>query len=93
MYAVTVTFVVKPEMMPSFLPLMARNARISRKVETGCQHFDVCRDGDIVFLYEVYDDRTAFDAHLASAHFQEFDAAVSSMIQEKQVRLFNEVIR
>jgi len=38
-----------------------------------------------VFLYEIYRDRGAFDAHLASAHFQSFDAATRPMVASKQV--------
>jgi quinol monooxygenase YgiN len=40
-----------------------------------------------VFLYEVYDDRAAFDAHLATAHFKRFDAAVAPMVASKAVRI------
>ena len=38
-----------------------------------------------VFLYEIYDDRAAFDAHLASPHFRAFDAEVGPWVQDKQV--------
>ena len=93
MFAVCVTFRIAPGRMDEFLPLMVGNARLSRHEEPGCRHFDVCRDGDEVFLYEVYDDRAAFDAHLASAHFRAFDAAVERMVADKQVRLYEEVIR
>jgi quinol monooxygenase YgiN len=93
MYAVTVHLEIKPDRMDSFLPLMMENARRSRETETGCQQFDVCRDGDTVFLYEIYDDRAAFDEHLASAHFRAFDAAVAPMVAEKVVTLYEEVLR
>jgi len=93
MYAVTVTFRIHPGQKDSFLPAMIANARTSQKDEPGCQQFDVCHDGDEVFLYELYDDRAAFDAHLASAHFKAFDAVVTPMIAEKHIRLFEEVIR
>ena len=75
------------------MPLMIKNAQTSRDVETGCQMFDVCRNEDLVFLYEVYDNRAAFDVHLASDHFHEFDAAVADLIEKKQVHLFDEVTR
>jgi quinol monooxygenase YgiN len=93
MFAVTVTFRIHTGRMDDFLPKMTTNARTSRAVETGCQQFDICRDGDTIFLYELYDSRAAFDAHLASDHFKSFDAAVGPMIAEKHVVLFNEVIR
>lgn len=93
MYAVTVLLHVKPGMMQAFMPLMVKNARTSREAEPGCQMFDVCRDDDAVFLYEIYDDRAAFDAHLASDHFRAFDAAVAELVESKQVQLFDEVTR
>jgi len=93
MFAVTVTFRIHPDQMSAFLPLMVENARRSRTDEPGCQQFDICRDGDSVFLYEIYDDRAAFDAHLQTAHFLAFDGATQDMIASKEITLFPEVIR
>lgn len=93
MYAVCVTFKIHPEQMEDFLPLMVANARTSRAKEAGCQMFDVCVRDEEVFLYEIYDDRAAFDLHLASAHFKTFEAGVAHMVASKQVALFDEVIR
>jgi quinol monooxygenase YgiN len=53
--------------------------------------FDVCRSArpEHVFLYELYDDdRAAFDAHLAAAHFKAFDAAVKAMVASKAVHAY-----
>lgn len=93
MYVVTVLFRVQPDRMEDFLPLMIENARQSLEHEQGCRQFDVCRDGDEVFLYEVYQDAAAFDLHLQSPHFRTFNAATSSMVAQKDVRLFDEVFR
>lgn len=93
MYAVTVTLQVKSGMIQTFMPLMIKNAHTSRREEPGCQMFDVCRDENTIFLYEIYDDRAAFDAHLTSDHFQAFDTAVADMVIDKQLRLFDEVTR
>ncbi|MCV2888793.1 antibiotic biosynthesis monooxygenase [Ruegeria sp. XHP0148] len=93
MFAVTVSFRIHPERMAAFLPLMIENARASRDLEPGCRQFDICRDGGEIFLYEIYDDRRAFDAHLASAHYRTFDVAVADMVVEKTVRFYEEVIR
>ena len=89
MYVVIVDFQIKPERVAEFMSLMVENARASRETEPGCRQFDVCVDpGDKtrVFLYELYDDRAAFDAHLATAHFKRFDAAVAPMLASKAVR-------
>jgi quinol monooxygenase YgiN len=94
MYVVTVEFDIKPQHFASFLPLMRENAHTSVETEPGCRQFDVCLDparANSVFLYELYDDRAAFDAHLASAHFKRFDAAVRDMVANKVVRTLQRV--
>ncbi|MCZ0963946.1 putative quinol monooxygenase [Paracoccus benzoatiresistens] len=94
MYAVTVTFTIAQDRMADFLPLMLENAQTSLAEEPGCHQFDVCTDPglpDRVFLYELYDDRAAFETHLQSPHFRSFDAAVTAMFAEKSVACFAEV--
>ncbi|WP_170474505.1 putative quinol monooxygenase [Ruegeria arenilitoris] len=95
MFAVTVTFTLKPGVREVFLPLMIENAASSLRNEPGCRQFDVCvgDESQTVFLYEVYDDAASFEAHLESAHFKSFDTAVANMIANKTVVLFSEVIR
>ncbi|MEM7318570.1 MAG: putative quinol monooxygenase [Pseudomonadota bacterium] len=95
MYAVTVAFRLRPGNRSRFMTLMIENARLSRQIEDGCQHFDICcgDDPDALFLYEIYDDKQAFADHLESEHFKAFDAAVADMIDRKEVKLFDEVIR
>ena len=91
MYVVTVDFHIKTARIESFLPLILENARISRERETGCRQFDVCiseDDPEHVFLYEIYDDRTAFESHLASAHYRAFGAATEEMIASRDIRVF-----
>jgi|TARA_R110002124_G_C8573108_1_gene481582 quinol monooxygenase YgiN len=93
-YAVVVTFVVKPEALAEFMPLMHVNAQASLAHEEGCLQFDVATDPDRageVFLYEIYANRAAFDAHLASTHFKTFDAAVANMIASKEIRTYAQV--
>ena len=94
MIAVCVTFDIKPDQMAAFMPLMQAQASNSLRAEPGCRHFDICTVGahdTRVFLYELYSDRAAFDDHLASEHFKEFDAAVAEMIKEKSVAIYGEV--
>ena len=88
MYVVTVEFGIDPAQWAQFMPLMVENARRSRSDEPGCRQFDVCVDParpGTVFLYELYDDRAAFDAHLASPHFKAFAAATQTMIVNRRV--------
>lgn len=96
MFVVVVTFHIKLDQFGAFLPLMLQNAKASLDNETGCSQFDVCineAQAGIVFLYEVYSDRAAFDLHLASNHFAEFDLAVASMVETKQVQTFTRVLQ
>ena len=91
MYVVTVVFAAKPEHLDDFLPAMNANAQASLEREEGCHQFDVCQDPEnpnVIFLYELYTDRAAFDVHLASEHFQDFNALTADWVADKQVRTF-----
>ena len=94
MFAVTVTFVLKPDSAEAFLPLMVENARASKELEDGCHQFDVCPSDDdrLVFLYEVYDDEAAFKTHLDSDHFRAFATATRDMIETKSVQPFARIL-
>ena len=89
MLIVTVDFVVKPERVDAFRQAVVANAIASRSAEPACRQFDVCVADDVrrVFLYEAYDDRSAFDAHLRTDHFKAFDALTSGWIEDKSVRM------
>ena len=93
MYVVTVLFEPKPERVEAFRAAMLANAKVSRETEPGCRQFDVCVEADTgrTFLYELYDDRAAFEAHLAAAHFKAFDTAVRDWIARKDVRVYSRV--
>lgn len=93
-YAVTVTFEIAPGQMDAFMPLMRGNAAASVRDEPGCLQFDICSGGsNTVFLYEIYTDRGAFDAHMQTQHFKTFDAAVADMVIGKTVATFDHVTR
>ena len=42
-------------------------------------------ESDRVYLYEIYDDQAAFDAHIASRHYADFDRASAGIVASKQV--------
>ena len=94
MYVVAVDFKVKPENIEAFMSEMIANARASVEHEPGCSQFDVCvdpNDKSKIFLYEIYDDRAAFEAHLATAHFKAFDRVSAPWLDGKAVRLLERV--
>ena len=86
MFVITVEFKVRPKFGEQFLAEMIANARASATSESGCRQFDVCtdpQDATRVFLSEMYDDRAAFDAHLATPHFKEFDRKTGPWLVSK----------
>ena len=89
MFVVAVNVTVASGCMDRFMPPMLENARASERDEPGCRRFDVCvppEGGDEVFLYEVYDDESAFDAHRRTAHYAAFAAATDGLVASKSVR-------
>ena len=91
MYVITVLFSIRSEHTAAFMQAMIANARTSVAEESGCRQFDVCiseRDPNDVFLYEVYDSKAAFDAHLASAHFRQFNESTAAWVTAKVINAF-----
>jgi quinol monooxygenase YgiN len=87
-YVIMVDFRLKPGCQAAFRRLIDENARASVREEPGCRQFDVLepmKEKDRVVLYEIYDDRAAFELHLKSAHFAAFDSASAPLVAEKIV--------
>jgi quinol monooxygenase YgiN len=87
-YVVTADFRLQPGAMQAFMPLMIENAERSRTDEPGCDRFDVlvpAGETDRVFLYEIYRDEAAFQAHLQTPHFKAFNTASQAYIKERAV--------
>ena len=94
MYVITVDFSVRPGDEARFLERMRQQAKDSLEREAGCHHFDVCVDPKNpgqVFLYEIYEDEAAFQAHLDSAHFKDFDRTVADWVAAKTVKAWHKV--
>ena len=72
MYALFVKVNLKPESVDAYLAAVVEfDARGSVGNEPGCLRFDVLRDEadpTRVYLYEVYADKAAFEAHGKTAH-------------------------
>lgn len=88
MLVVTVRFTIRSGREEEFHAAVLDQARNSLRLEPECHQFDVCRNPDHageVFLYEVYTDAAAFDAHQKTDHFAGFGARVRDMVEEKAV--------
>lgn len=94
MFVVIVEFTLHAGYVEAFRERVGQQAADSLELEPDCHVFDVCIDPDRedrVLLYEVYADRAAFDAHLASAHFEAFDAAVKPWFSDKRVAFYERI--
>lgn len=90
-FVILVDFRLKPGAKAAFLRLVNENARASCREEPGCQRFDVLatdREPDRIVLYEIYDDRAAFDAHIKTGHFARFNEATAPLVADKKVSEF-----
>jgi (4S)-4-hydroxy-5-phosphonooxypentane-2,3-dione isomerase len=91
MLALVVEFRIAAPHVDAFDAEISANARASRNTEPGCRQFDVCRDPadpTLFFLYELYDDAAAIQAHLRTPHYLRMDAATASWVQSKVVRRY-----
>lgn len=85
---IIVTFQLEPGSKDAFRRLIDENAIASARSEPGCRRFDVLEPtgtSDQIVLYEIYDDRAAFDAHRRTAHFAAFDGASAGYVRNKTV--------
>ena len=88
MFVITVKFVINEKDIEKFKVRILQQARDSLELEKDCHQFDVCHDPNnknIVFLYEIYTDKNAFNMHLNSKHYLAFNDEVTSWVKEKIV--------
>ena len=89
MLALVVEFRIAAAHIAAFEREILENARASRETEPGCRQFDVCRDPAdpaAFFLYELYDDEAAIQAHLRTAHYRHMDEVSAGWVESKMVR-------
>ena len=87
-YVITVDFRLHPGRRSAFRKLIDENARASVREEPGCRRFDVLEpkgEADRIFLYEIYDDRAAFEAHLKTPHFAVFNKESEALVADRKI--------
>ena len=88
MYALVVHIQVKPEHRKAFIEAVLDDARSSVATEPGCVRFDVLQDEsdpNQLHLYEVYQDRAAFEVHLQMPHLVRLRETVEDWYAEPSV--------
>ena len=89
MQALMVTIQINPEHKEAFMESMLEDARGSVNDEPGCLRFDVIEDQadpNRIFLYEVYRDDAAIEAHRAAPHFLKWRETVKDWFAADLVR-------
>src|SRR3546814_12235980 len=87
-HVLLVEFRIRPAFINEFESAILHNAAMSL-TEAGCRRFDVCRDPQdsaLFFLYEIYDDQAAIDAHMQSPLYLTFNSSSQAWVEQKSVR-------
>ena len=80
MFAIFVTIDIREEFRDRFIQESYGDARGSVGDEPGCFRFDISQDPDNpdrFYLYEVYEDEAAFQAHQTYPHYLTWRSAVA----------------
>ncbi|GLY17099.1 hypothetical protein Kisp01_41140 [Kineosporia sp. NBRC 101677] len=84
MIALVVSLRVRPGCREEFLTAITANAEACVADEPGCVSFDITcdrEDEDHFFLYEVYRDQDAIDAHRQAPHFLAWREVAARVIE------------
>ena len=95
MFAIFVTINVKPECVEEFTEASFGDGQGSVRDEPGCFRFDINADAEIptrFYLYEVYRDEAAFQAHTQAPHFLKWRAAVADMFDGETSKVTMETV-
>ncbi|MFJ4454342.1 putative quinol monooxygenase [Pseudomonas sp. NPDC089392] len=96
MYSLFIKTRVKPGCTEAFLTAITVNASASVATEPGCLVFDVSQDRvdpEVIYLYEIYRDDAAYEAHTQTAHFRDSRPLVEPLIVEQECFESNVIAR
>ena len=88
MYCIIVKVELKPDSRDQFLAAMLDNARASVADEPGCLVFDVLEareEAETFYLYEIYQDPEALQAHKQTPHYQSSRTMINDLIEKQSV--------
>lgn len=83
---ISVTLVVPTAELSSFLPVVKTLVEASRR-EEGVIAYTFAQDlfqPELIRIFEVYRDRTAFDAHITSAHFRAWRPLSAPFVRQER---------
>ena len=79
---------VVPGQIDNYLAALKKNGAASVK-EPGCREFNITvsqKDPNHGFVFEVYEDAAAAQAHRDTEHFKKYAAATKDMVAKREVR-------
>jgi (4S)-4-hydroxy-5-phosphonooxypentane-2,3-dione isomerase len=83
-----VDYDIVPGQVDNFLAALKENGAASVK-EPGCREFDIAvseKDPNHVFIFEVYDNAAAAQAHTATEHFKKYKETTKDMVVKREAR-------
>jgi (4S)-4-hydroxy-5-phosphonooxypentane-2,3-dione isomerase len=93
LYINAVDLDINPADIDKFLAALKVNGAAAVQ-EPGCREFNITvsqKDPNHVFIFEVYDNAAALDAHRATDHFKAYAAATKEMVAKRDVRAMSSV--
>lgn len=90
MLVLAVRLDINPDARDAFRLHVLEAAAKALENEPGCKAFRVsfAEDDAVCFLYEVYADRAAFEAHGRTEHYKAFAEKTHGMIADKRVEQY-----
>jgi quinol monooxygenase YgiN len=84
-----VEYDIVPGQVDNFLAALKENGAASVK-EPGCRELDISvsqKDPNHVFIFEVYENAAAAEAHTATEHFKKYKAITKDMVAKREAKL------
>jgi (4S)-4-hydroxy-5-phosphonooxypentane-2,3-dione isomerase len=94
LYVNAVDIDVVPGKIEDYLVAIKEVGAASIKSEPGCSEFDITvsqKDPNHLFIFEVYENATAFDAHLKSDHYKKYAVAAKDVVAKREVHPLSSV--
>ena len=95
MLALIVSVRIKPDKRQRFLEAIEDDAISSERDEPGCLRFNVLQDEadeNHFYLYEIYRDKQAFEAHRQTPHLKRFAEMAAEAVAERSATFTNTVV-
>ena len=86
LYINAVDIDVVPGQIDNYLAALKENGAAAVKQESGCREFNITvsqKDPNHVFIFEVYDNAAALDAHRQTDHFKKYAAVTKDMVAKR----------